>query len=338
MLGARLAEFLARPLCKSPIKLPALERWLQIDLMEHDYSALEQACDLGGVKLGAYYHWYLQKKLIAKNVREADRDKIFSIIRGMDRTNYKALNDALSEDKGTIIAIPHHGHYILSIIGMMENFRANHDVYVFYGDPTTHPGNEVFDELAERLFSFAGSRAYILHSDRSGVATALRALNNGGIVFMMPDVFKHREETFTLPFYGKPLSVMLGTASMARKTDTTIIPAVSVPGPGLTFTTVTGSSLEKHALNAPHSNQLNSDYRDYAATVDMFAFYEYIVGGDILYWQFIRSHLRKTVKFPEFPPDEFSFIWENFLQDPRTSVNLSGVIQLDGIELMEQQK
>jgi len=251
---------------------------------------------------------------------------MLKIIRKMDQTDYKSLELSLPGNQGVVIAMPHHGHYIASIISIMERIRESRDIYMFYGDPKTHGGNEVFDKLADQLFS-RSSGAHILHTDRKGMADALKALKNGSVVFIMPDVFMRREDTFAIPFFDRQLNVMLGAATLARKTNSIIIPAISMPNSGLHFSTIFDAPIEISEIISEIPENMRADYSiDYATIVRIFSFYEKSMLNKVIYWQYIRQHFRKKKKFPFLCPDTFTDTWGDFIEDPRTTVDLSKII------------
>jgi len=324
-----MIDFLFRAIKYLPCRLGLIERWLELDLDESDYTSIQEACTRSNEKIGTYYYWYLQKKIVAGYVRDSNRERMLKIVRKMDQTDYKKLDLLPSGNQGAVIAIPHYGHYIASIISAMEKIRESRDIYMFYGDPKTHGGNEIFDKLASQLFS-PSSGAHILHTDRKGMADALKALKNGNVVFIMPDVFMRREDTLTVPFFDRQLNVMLGAATLARKTNSIIIPAISMPNSGLHFSTVFGAPIETSEIISKIPEKMLADYSiDYATIIRIFYFYEKSMRDKIIYWQYIRQHFRKKKNFPFLSPDMFTDTWDNFIADPRTTVDLSKIIALD---------
>jgi len=183
-----MIDFLFRAIKYLPCRLGLIERWLELDPDENDYTSIQEAYTRGNEKIGAYYYWYLQKKIVAGYVRDSNRERMLKIVRKMDQTDYKNLDLLLPENQGTVIAIPHYGHYIAPIISaMVKSSRIPQHLHVY----------------------------------------------------------------------------------------------------------------EKSMLDK------------------------------IIYWQYIRQHFRKEKKFPFLSPDMFTDTWDNFIADPRTTVDLSKIIALD---------
>lgn len=142
---------------------------------------------------GAYYHWYLKKRLIAEYLRALGRDEIMALSCQLDRTNYSELCEALPPERGGRLSIFRTMAIIFSpAIMMIERLSSKREVFMVCGDPNGHPGNEVFDRLADELFSHAGCQAFVLHSNRPGIARAIMVLQAGKIVLMIPDVYLRR--------------------------------------------------------------------------------------------------------------------------------------------------
>lgn len=290
------------------------EQQLGLHLSDSERAAIHSACRMSGLDLDSYYRWYQQKSTISTQLAQLDRHSLLEAIRCIDRSDYSSINERLPSDRGVVIALPHHGHYILSAIRLMESIRHHRDVLIFYGDPTNHSGNELFDDLYRRLFDRPGCRAGIVHSNAKGIATALRALKSGAAVIMMPDVHRLREEAFCIPFLGRRLDVMLGTAAMARRTGSCILPVVSLVDHDFQATAVLGDLINPSLTPAP----VPSDVSDYWTTLEIFRFLEREMGPQIIYWQYIRQHLLQRSRFPHFHPDTVDAAWSTFSKDQRT--------------------
>ena len=313
-------------------RIPVLEKLLRLKLNDSEFESIGIACARSQVEFGAFYHWYLQKLLVSQHVRCLDKASMLDMVTGMDRTDYTALDVAASNPRGLIVAIPHHGHYILSIVALAERLRASREVLVFYGAPETHAGNEIFDLLYAQLFGDAGSRAEVIHDTRAGMVRAIRGLQNGATVVIMPDVYKNEHDTFLVPFCGRPLNVMFGTAALARRTGAAILPMVSRPlARGLGFDSAFGAIIEypHGSEDAGQATPIDTVHSDYRATVQMFRMFETCMETSIIYWQYIRSHYMRDAEFPELSPDALKTVAELFFVDPRVHVDLHNSIRLD---------
>ncbi len=100
-------------------------------------------------------------------------------------------------------------------------------------------------------------------------------------MIILPDVYKHEHETFLVPFCGRPLNVMLGTAALARKTGTLILPRVSQPAArGFGFTSAFGGVLDERPTSG--DDTLHANYR---VTAQVFRQLERVMDSEIVYCQ-----------------------------------------------------
>lgn len=317
---------LARPMRCLDHQVAVLGRHLDLVLPPQEFEAVQEACKRSRVKFGAYYHWYLQKKIMARCVRRLSRSEVRAAMGQMDATNYSTLEGTASQPGGLLVAIPHHGHYIPSIMGMIENLRGGREVLVFYGSPNTHTGNALFDDLHECLYGDMQRDVQVIHDTRNGMARALRGLHNGAAVIIMPDVYKLEKDTYLIPFCGRALNVMLGTATLARKTGAMILPAVSRPFPyTLGFKTVFGPVIKPALALSDTDDALHRDYR---TTVLMFRSFENWMRAEIVYWQYARTHYAKKREFPDLDQEAIKAVADMFFDDPRINIDLMHPLHL----------
>lgn len=290
----RLLVVLSSPIRMLDARSKLIERILDLPLMDDDIRLIREAC--GKTPIGTYYHWYLQKLVIAKSIRRLDRDRILSLIHDLDHTDYSDVQSVIDGSTGVLIAIPHHAHYILSMTALAEYLGRNRKVNVFYGQPTTHSGNQVFDLLHKTLFSDPASGVNVIHSNRQGLSASIKALKNGEIVFIMPDAFQNEDATLFMPFCGRLMNVMLGTAALARKTASCILPVVSAScGNGLAFKTRFGLRLEPPEKAFAWSAE-QARASDYGVIRAVFGQFEQHMRNELYLWQNVRSHFAKGAK------------------------------------------
>ncbi|MGX5728963.1 LpxL/LpxP family acyltransferase [Pseudoxanthomonas beigongshangi] len=315
MLTPHLLTHFARPLHLIDRRIGLIEKWLKTPLSEDDEHSIRIACEESGKRrFGAYYHWYLQKKIVAETVRDADRERFLGLMQSSDHTNYRAVIDLLDSDEGLLIAIPHHAHYILSIAMLAEVLRPRRPVYLFYGNPESHPGNEVFDKLNDWFWG-RNSNVAFAHDTPKGLATAMRQLKSGAAIFIMPDVFKDVNQTLSIPFCGRSLNVMLGTSILARKTGARILPMISTPhGNGLGFKSEFGESFLVAQPSRGHPEIVEAN--DYRIVRRIFHFYEQFMSVQTLYWQNMRSHISRSHSFARLSKDMVLRASELILSDP----------------------
>lgn len=281
---------LATPLCLLTRRILWLENYLETPLTDRDEAALRVACERSNIRFGRFYHWYLQKKVISNIWRTISRDSVLRMTQSLDRSDYIALDSALTERRGLLLALPHHGLYINTIVSVVERVRRSRDIYIFYGDPETHSGNEVFDLLCKRIWTNdSQSGVHIIYDNRGGMVKAIRALKEGSAVIIMPDVFKNELDTFQISFCGRAMNIMLGTAVLARKTKSAILPIVCRPvGYGMSFSTDIGPYiLPVHPFESEGEGDV--DLLNYRTMLKVFRYYETVMDRCIMYWQFARQ-------------------------------------------------
>lgn len=298
-----------------------LERYLDTPLTERDYRALRIACERSNSRFGKFYHWYFQKKVISSIWKRFTKESVLKMTSSLDRTNYDPLDAALLNGRGLILALPHHGLYINSIVSLIERVKSSRDIYIFYGDPATHPGNEVFDALCKRVWlNDPRSRVHILYDNRAGMGKALRALQSGAVVIIMPDVFKNELDTFQIPFCGRAINIMLGTAVLARKTNARILPVVCTPvGIGMAFATKMGPCIEP-CRPFYDEGDVDADLLNYRTMLQVFRYYESVMSEGIVYWQFARQVYAHDVEFPLLDVGELGPAADALVADARLHV------------------
>ena len=286
-----LAQF-ARPLKTIDRRLPWVEKLIQAPLNEEDITLVRAACrQSGGRLMGSFYHWYLQKLLVANAVRGSDRSLLLGLMERADHTDYAAIEPLLNSTRGVLAVVPHHAHYILSIVMMAERYREKRQVLLFYGRPEENPGNEVFDRLSHWFWGPRSNVGFV-HDTPKGLATAIRALRSGALVFIMPDALRSEDHALAIPFCGRPISVMLGTPALARKTDAAVLPMISTPrGSGLAFETRFDEVVPVANEEILLTDDTQRRVADYRVMRRIFTFYEQFISVQMLYWQNARKHL-----------------------------------------------
>ena len=320
---------LAEPMRERTRASAEIEAQVDTPLTDADHDALAKACAASGQTLGVFYHWHYQMLLIARRVKALDRAGIETAIDRYDETDYGPLDRALERPNGLLLAIPHHGPFILSNIALMRYLaRKGKRVLVFYASPATNAGNAVFDHLYEVMFGDAGSGIEVIHDTRAGMIKAIRGLQAGAAVLIMPDVFKNEDDTYQVPFCGHPFNVMLGTGTLARKTASSVLPVVSHPqGAGMAFHCSFGPLLQ----TGPSSDDVGDLQEDYRILARTFAFYESVMQGEILYWQYVRQFYMDGGHFARVHPEDIREILDLALQSAPCNLGLDRLVDLDAV-------
>lgn len=292
---ARISLALASPLRRLDIRSTKFEEYLGLTLDEGDVDRIRSSGD--GVRIGAYYHWYLQKKVVAQAIKQLEREPAIRFLNAADRTDYRQAKLILDCPTGVLIAIPHHSHYILSMTALAAHLGKHRKVKVFYGQPATHKGNEVFDHLHEVLFSDPACNVEVIHDDRQGLAKAIKGLKSGDIVFIMPDAFQNEDATLMFPFCERLMSSMLGTAVLARKTGSCVLPVLSKTDVhGLGFSTWFGDPIEHLLSDGAGLTAEQTKLADYGLMRRVYEQLEEQMLPELYQWQHVRGHLANAPK------------------------------------------
>jgi len=285
----RLAVALASPIKRIDRRSTVIERLLQLPLTPNDVHAVRQYGK--GIRLGVYYHWYLEKFFVARSVRGVHRRKATALIDALDATDYGDIRQVVESATGVLIAIPHHAHYVLSMTALAARLGKFRKVHVFYGQPATHRNNAVFDRLHQVLFDHPESGVEVIHDNRQGLAKAIKGLKRGEIVLIMPDAFQDEDATMMVPFCGRLMNAMLGTAVLARKTGSWILPVVSTKKAGFGFITSFGTRIDHPIRQHPTLTPEQARIADYGVIRRVFAQFEDRMANELHYWQNVRGHL-----------------------------------------------
>lgn len=320
-------------LCRWDTRLPLLERLLDLQLAPHEFRSIRIACDRSSATMGEYYLWKLTQLRVIAHVRRLSKEATQAMVAACDHSDYQSLRMP-KPGRGLLVAIPHHGHFVLSILGLIERVSNERRVYVFYEAPEQHKSNEIFDLLYERLYGDSTGNVGVLHNNRQGLARAIRELQRGSIVVILPDVYKNVYDTYQLQFFGFSRNVMLGTALLARRTDAIILPMVSQPfGQGLDFTTAFGTpmkplqaSLEQVKAGWEKEATVHADYRTMTA---LFCAFESLMEAGLIYWQYSRTHFASSRVFTRLTGSDLEQLTAMFFQDPRVHVKLDHPLRLN---------
>ena len=301
-----------------------IERRLGLVLSEADAAALAAACASCGRTIGHYYRWYLLKLLFARRWRRATaRGLLRAVYSVTSRSSVAAVleGSGLEDSRGAVIAIPHHGHYIAAVIAVVEALIANRTVCVMYGDPRTHPGNDIFDRICDVLWSGGRTRPVVrLRPDVAGLRAATKALRAGAALITFPDVHQDVRATYAFRFLGHRLDLKLGSAGLARSGNAALIPVLARVCEGTGWLLV--DPLEPIY---PHAD--SDSIRlvvDYAATRAMFSRFEQTMAGQILYWQYVRQIYGAPPQLPRVAANQMEKMLEALIEGNEASLGVSG--------------
>lgn len=324
---ARALAHLARQLRRFDARIPMFERIMRCELPEAEAAAMAAVCQRMGHRFGAFYAWKMEQMALISTLRSMDRKAVLSLVAAKDGSDYSRLDATLAGPGGLLVALPHHGHFVLSIIGLCKRLQGKRGVSVFYDAPEVHASNGIFDVLHACLFGAGDSGVAVLHNNRAGIVGAMKALRAGQVVVIMPDVYRNPEDTYQIPFCGSRRNVMLGSATLARRSGARILPMVSRVGSAqFEFSSVFGSPLDPHAGGGDPVRDTHADFR---TTLGFFSQFEPLIEDQLLHWQYAARHVARE---PSHPPPSVEVILAAapmLLADPRIQVNARSRFCLD---------
>ncbi|MDG2526106.1 hypothetical protein P6166_12140 [Stenotrophomonas sp. HITSZ_GD] len=245
--------------------------------------------------MALFYRWYLVKLLFARVLRSPNRNYILRCVSCLDRTDYRGFDEQLrtSVGRGIVLAIPHHGHYIAAVISLVERARLIRPVVIMYGDPAFHPSNQLFVGVCGALWPAPRYNVEFVHTGKRDLRRCLDSLRRGSVLITLPDAYLDRSDTLEFRFLGRPIDLMLGTASLARRSGAVVQPVVAgvCERSGQMCCRFT-NPIEPPAQNGGDFDPLVFDYR---STMRMFSMIETEMGRQAIYWQYVRQHFLRPV-------------------------------------------
>lgn len=163
------------------------------------------------------------------------------------------------DDRRPVVFVtPHYGAFGLGCLKLIQAIGRQKTVNAFYDPPAKNPSSAGFEALLKGL----GYGFNALFNDSTAVLKALRVLKRGEALTMMPDVFDLTGHVLYVPFFGRLVPAMAGTALFAIKSNARVVVGYSCPGHGLQTTVQLGAPIEP-----PRSGALEADINSLTATI-----------------------------------------------------------------------
>lgn len=128
----------------------------------------------------------------------------------------------LAAPRPILFATPHYGAPTVACMAGARLMHGRRALNVFFDKP--RHGAQL-----SPLFERAGIPSKRMLGGTAGIRAALRALERGECVAILPDVFDDLAQTVVVPFFGRLLRVAAGTAFLALRTDALIVPVFAEP-------------------------------------------------------------------------------------------------------------
>jgi len=126
--------------------------------------------------------------------------------------NQHLIDDALKNNKGVILAMPHYGSWELTSLYCAEHY------------PMTTMYAPQDDSRVERLMRHARQRtsAKLVPTDNTGIRAMSKALKQGEVISILPDQSPKNNGLF-VPFFGQPCYTMTLLSKLAQKNNAVVI-------------------------------------------------------------------------------------------------------------------
>ena len=141
-----------------------------------------------------------------------------------------------NDPQPVVFVTPHYGPFGLACLKLIQTIGRQKTVNAFYDPPAKNPSSAGFEALLKGL----GYGFNALFNDSTAVLKALRVLKRGEALTMMPDVFDITGHVLYVPFFGRLVPAMAGTALFALKSQARVVVGYACPGAGLRTTVQLG--------------------------------------------------------------------------------------------------
>jgi len=126
--------------------------------------------------------------------------------------NQHLIDEALAQNKGVILAMPHYGSWELTALYCAKHFPMT----TMYAPQA----NENIDHLIQQARQRTGAK--LVPTDTSGIRSLSKALKQGELISILPDQSPKNNGIFA-PFFGHPCYTMTLLSKLAQKTKATVI-------------------------------------------------------------------------------------------------------------------
>ncbi len=160
--------------------------------------------------------------LLSRYVYGLDPDSLAKFITQRVSIDSAPLEGVIGSNRPLIICAPHYGACLVGLLAAIDLLRGHKEVFLYYD-------RERQESRLRQLFLRAGMSESMLLGGFAGSVTALRALDRGQALIMLPDVFDDISNTIVIPFFGRLLRVAPGMAALALRSGALIVPVFPAP-------------------------------------------------------------------------------------------------------------
>lgn len=164
-----------------------------------------------------------------KYLSQADEKRLLAHADGdvhyLDQT---VVNRIINHPGPVVVFTPHYGAFLSGSLKVVRDIGARKRFNFFFEDPEKVPGNAEYPKIYSRM----GSNVTSLLNNRRSIITAVKSLQKGEALAMMPDVYNAGNNHIAVPFFGSLTNAMTGTAFFALKTQALLVPSYCYPDGG----------------------------------------------------------------------------------------------------------
>ena len=167
-----------------------------------------------------------------KHLSQADAKRLFAHtdcdIRYLDQT---VVNRIINHPGPVVVFTPHYGAFLSVSLKLVRDIGASKRFNFLFEDPEKNPGNAEYPKIYSRM----GSNVTSLLNNRRSIVTAVKSLQKGEALGMLPDVYNAGNNHIAVPFFGRLTNAMTGTAFFAVKTQALLVPLYCYPEGGMRY-------------------------------------------------------------------------------------------------------
>lgn len=140
-----------------------------------------------------------------------------------------AVERIARHDGPLVMLTPHYGAYLSASLRLLADIGPIKRFNLFFDDPAKNATTGDYEPIYRRY----DGNAAVLFNNRRSVVAALKALQQGQVLTMMPDVYEVGGNHVAVPFLGGLSHAMTGTAFFALKAQALLVPVYCHPVGGL---------------------------------------------------------------------------------------------------------
>jgi KDO2-lipid IV(A) lauroyltransferase len=135
------------------------------------------------------------------------------------------LDAALDARESVVVFTPHFGSFLMATLRVALEARDRKQLFLFYDPPEVNRYSPTMKGIFDRMAVGAES----VFNNRAGLLKVSRGLARGGVLGLMPDVYRREPSAIFVPFLGRFQVFMAGTAFFALRFKARLLPVYCRP-------------------------------------------------------------------------------------------------------------